>query len=241
MTFATSVLALAGTFVAVWMSVAIESGEVSATPQVASADEAPATSSPASDAYTLVGPRHFLRGVEARSGDGLVHVVVEIPTGSVDKWEVDKTDGSLRWEFKNGKPRQVRYLGYPGNYGMIPRTLLPKDAGGDGDPLDVIVLGPAVERGTVIEARLMGVLRLLDDGEQDDKLLAVMAGTALADAADLEQLQEQFPGVTQIVETWFTHYKGPDAIETLGYLDAAAAVKVLEAAMQAFEAQRDGS
>ena len=46
------------------------------------------------------------------------------------------------------KPREVKYLGYPGNYGMIPRTLLPKELGGDGDPLDVIVLGPAVERGS---------------------------------------------------------------------------------------------
>ena len=38
-----------------------------------------------------------------------------------------------KWEFRDGKPRVVAYLGYPGNYGMIPRTLLPKEHGGDGD------------------------------------------------------------------------------------------------------------
>ena len=57
------------------------------------------------------------------------------------------------WEFKDGKPRIVKYLGYPGNYGMVPKTLLPENLGGDGDPLDVIVLGPQVERGSVIKCK----------------------------------------------------------------------------------------
>ena len=74
--------------------------------------------------------------------------MIEIPTGTTAKWEVVKPSGELRWEFDQGRPRVVRYLGYPGNYGMIPRTLLPKEEGGDGDPLDVVVLGPAVPRGS---------------------------------------------------------------------------------------------
>lgn len=41
----------------------------------------------------------------------------------------------MKWEFKKGKPRVVSYLGYPGNYGMIPKTLLSKESAGDGDPL----------------------------------------------------------------------------------------------------------
>ena len=99
----------------------------------------------AKDPYTKKGENNYLTGYEAVHDDGDINVVVEIPTGSVQKWEVDKTSGNLKWEFVDGKPREVKYLGYPGNYGMIPRTLLPKELGGDGDPLDVIVLGPAVE------------------------------------------------------------------------------------------------
>ena len=53
--------------------------------------------------------------------------MVEIPAGSNDKWEVDKTSGALYWEQEDGKPRVVQYLAYPGNYGMIPRTSLPHE------------------------------------------------------------------------------------------------------------------
>ena len=91
----------------------------------------------------IVGASHFISGY-APKVDNDIQVVIEIPTGTTAKWEVDKSDGLLHWQIKNGNPRIVEYLGYPGNYGMIPRTLLAKDSGGDGDPLDVIVLGPPV-------------------------------------------------------------------------------------------------
>ena len=55
---------------------------------------------------------------------------------------------------------------------MIPGTLLPKDRGGVGNPLDVIVLGPAISRGTIVAVKPIGILKLLDDGEQDDKIIA---------------------------------------------------------------------
>ena len=51
------------------------------------------------------------------------------------------------WTFDHDTPRIVNYLGYPGNYGMIPRAFLPKNLGGDGDPLDVLLLGPSIKRG----------------------------------------------------------------------------------------------
>ncbi len=189
----------------------------------------------ATDRYTLVGKKNLLTGYQPKSPDGDINVVVEIPTGTVAKWEVTKPEGSLRWEFKKGKPRIVKYLGYPGNYGMIPRTLLPKELGGDGDPLDVIVLGPAVPRGSVVEAKLIGVLKLLDGGEQDDKLIAVLANTALYEAGNLKELKEKFGGVTTIVETWFTNYKGPGELVSNGYGDVEEARKILDAAIKAFK------
>jgi inorganic pyrophosphatase len=156
--------------------------------------------------------------------------VVEIPAGTNDKWEVDKTTGRLHWELKNGVPRVVQYLAYPGNYGMVPRTALPRELGGDGDPLDVLVLGPAIERGAVITARPIGVLKLVDDGERDDKILAVPTEGPLSDVTDLETLDARYAGVRQIVEIWFTHYKGPGRLESKGFGDADEALEVVEEA-----------
>lgn len=190
---------------------------------------------PIPDPYTLEGERSFLDGYEPRNADGSVNVVVEIPTGTTEKWEVNKPEGQMKWEFREGKPRVVKYLGYPGNYGMIPKTLLPKDLGGDGDPLDVIVLGPAVPRGSVINAKLVGVLKLLDGGEQDDKLLAVMENTAFYQVNNLTDLHMNYPGVTSIIETWFDNYKGRGEMTPLGFRDVEEANVILDAAIQAFQ------
>ncbi len=184
----------------------------------------------------LVGNLSYHAGYAARAERDLVNVVVEIPAGSNAKWEVDKSDGSIRWEVRDGKPRVVHYLGYPANYGMVPSTLLPKEQGGDGDPLDVLLLGPAAVRGAVVKARLIGVLKLLDHGEQDDKLIAVADGSPFADLTSLAGLERSFGGVTKILELWMTNYKGPGKMTSEGYADASEANRVLDASIKAFRA-----
>ena len=141
---------------------------------------------------------------------------------------------------RDGRPRVVQYLAYPANYGMVPRTLLPKEMGGDGDPIDIVLLGAAVPRGSVVKARLIGVLRLVDRGEMDDKLLAVAQDSPLGSARDLDDLNASFPGVTTIIETWFTSYKGPGEMESGGFGGVDEARSVLDAAAAAFE-QEAGS
>src|SRR5210317_1159823 len=74
--------------------------------------------------YTLSSGINYLKDIEPINSDGTVNVVIEIPTGTNEKWEVSKKTGDIEWEFKKGKPRIVKFLGYPTNYGMIPRTLL---------------------------------------------------------------------------------------------------------------------
>jgi inorganic pyrophosphatase len=162
----------------------------------------------------------------------LVNVVIEIPAGTNDKWEIDKTTGTLRWEHKDKKPRVVQYLAYPGNYGMIPRTSLPLELGGDGDPLDVLLLGPQVERGTLVRARPVAILRLVDDGERDDKILAVQTTGPFSDVDDINTLESRYPGVRLIIETWFTNYKGRDRVTSDGFGGASAAMTVILAASQ---------
>ena len=195
------------------------------------------------DEYTIVGPKSFLDGYTALRGGSNINVVVEIPAGTNAKWEVRKEDGALVWEFKDGEPRVVQYLPYPANYGMIPRTLLAKDEGGDGDPLDVILLGAAVPRGSVISAWPVGILRLMDGGEVDDKILAVMPGGPIEwhKAIALEEVRKNYPGVLEIVEIWFSSYKGPGEMESKGYADAKAAWDMIHEARETHEEVRGGS
>ena len=164
-----------------------------------------------------------------------IHVVVEIPAGTNDKWEVDKGTGALHWERKNGVPRVVQYLAYPGNYGMIPHTALPTAEGGDGDPLDVLLLGPAIERGSVVTARPVAVFRLLDDGERDDKIIAVPLEGPFSDVRTLADLDAHYRGAREIILTWFANYKGPGRITPVGFEDVDRAVAVVRQASAAFE------
>jgi len=186
------------------------------------------------DPYTLMGDKHLANDYPPMNADDTINVIVEIPAGSVDKWEVDKSSGHLKWEFKDDQPRQVQYLGYPGNYGMIPQTLLSEAEGGDGDPIDVLLLGAALPRGSVIPSRLLGVLKMRDDGEQDDKLIAVPLDSPWAKLSSLEELDTEFSGITQIIELWFTHYKGPGKMKSLGFDGPDKAQDILNNAIQAF-------
>jgi inorganic pyrophosphatase len=192
------------------------------------------------DDFTIVGADDLM-SLTAMNEDGTVRAIIEIPTGTSAKWEVSKDDPkAVYWELRNGAPRLINYLGYPGNYGSIPGTALPKELGGDGDPLDVIVLGQAAPRGEVVDVRVIGVLKMLDGGEQDDKLVAVLAkDSPFSHVESMAQLDAEFPGASQIVDIWFANYKGPDGgMEGLGFEDAESARAVLEAAAANFEAGR---
>lgn len=182
--------------------------------------------------------RNFVTGYPAMNPDGTLNVVVEIPAGTNAKWEVLKTGSALEWELEDGRRRVVQYLAYPANYGMVPGTLLPEASGGDGDPLDVIVLGPAIARGRVVAVRPIGVLRLLDDGERDDKILAVPLDGPFAAVDGMDALGRSFAGVTSILETWFTSYKGPGHLKAQGFAEVDAARATVRDAIAAFEASR---
>jgi len=190
----------------------------------------------ASSAQTV----HLIHDVPAQNPDGTINAVIEIPAGTNEKWEVEKESGRPALEHKNGKPRIIKYLGYPGNYGMIPQTILSEELGGDGDPLDVLVIGGPLERGHVVPVRLIGVLKFLDDGEQDDKLITVLPGTALDQVGDVADLMTQFPGSLEIIRIWFENYKGPGTMAFQGTGSRAEAETILQAAMENYNENGTG-
>lgn len=147
--------------------------------------------------------------------DALI-AVIEIPAGSVQKWQMSKElAGMLEWEREEDEVsvgtrlRTIQYLPYPFNYGALPGTLAAREQGGDGDPYDVLVLGAALPKGVSVNVRVLANLVMIDNGEQDDKLLAVLTDDPLySDVQSLADLNQQFPGITSIIEIWFRHYKG---------------------------------
>jgi inorganic pyrophosphatase len=90
---------------------------------------------------------------------------IEIPAGTKQKWEFNDKTGEMEKDYKDGKERIVQFLPYPGNYGFIPETLA-----GDGDPIDVIDLDEAKQRGELQEVRIIGALNFEDKKEEDIKL-----------------------------------------------------------------------
>ena len=95
-----------------------------------------------------------------------VNGIIEIPKGSRGKYELDKESGMLKLD-------RVLYSSvyYPANYGFIPKTYCD-----DNDPLDILIISQIdVVPMCLVEAKVIGVMRMLDNGEADDKIIAVAA------------------------------------------------------------------
>lgn len=98
--------------------------------------------------------------------EGIINAIVEVSTGSINKYEIITESGQLKLD-------RVGYstLAYPFTYGAIPMTW-----DYDGDPLDVEIVNitePLVA-GSLVEARIIGVMKFIDGGEVDDKIIAVL-------------------------------------------------------------------
>ena len=147
-----------------------------------------------------------------------VTALIEIPSGSRNKYELDKDSGLMRLD-------RVLYsaVHYPGDYGFIPRTLHE-----DGDPCDILVLvNEPTFPGCQIDARPIGVLMMRDRGEPDDKILAVPSNdpyySEYFDIADIPQhyLKE--------VEHFFHIYKDLEGrrVQTVGWEKSEKAMRVI--------------
>ena len=157
--------------------------------------------------------RPLLAAQPASEADGAL-LLVEIPTGNAIKYEVD-ADGHLFVDRFLSMP-----VAYPANYGSMPRTLA-----GDGDPLDALVLTRApLHPGVLLRFRPVGVLRMSDRGEADEKIIGVPtdnvdpAYAAIRDIGDLPQAERER------IEAFFRVYKdlpaGGNGVRLHGYGDA---------------------
>lgn len=180
--------------------------------------------------------RHLVADYPSINPDLTINAVIENPAGSNAKWEV-RPDGKLVWEQRDGKPKTTRYLPWPVNVGMIPRTFLDPEYGGDGEPLDVLVLGPSVERGTVVRAMVIGSIHIREKLHRDDKILAVMAGSAFEEVDDVEQLDDRFPGVKAILTTYYDNFGRPGERTVEGFGSRAAARWLIAECNEVYESR----
>ncbi|MFU8860576.1 MAG: inorganic diphosphatase [Cyclonatronaceae bacterium] len=160
---------------------------------------------------------HFPNPAPARASAAadsmLMRVVVEIPAGEHRKIEFNKETELFEVD------RIIRYLPYPVNYGFIPGTYSDPETGGDGDPMDVMILSRQLNTGHEITVIPVATLRLTDRGEQDDKVLAVPADVALQSihCTTWQCILEDFPLIPELLETWFTSYKGAGVTTSEGW------------------------
>jgi inorganic pyrophosphatase len=156
----------------------------------------------------------------------IVHVIVEIPKGSRDKYELHKKTGIIKLD-------RVLFssLHYPGDYGLIPQTFYD-----DGDPLDILVMTNAPTfPGCLLEARPIGLFRMTDRDLPDDKVLAVLQHDPFFDEYnDITDIPRHFLAE---MEHFFSVYKDLELVRTqsLGWEPAAAARQAIRHAIRLYK------
>ena len=174
---------------------------------------------------------------------GRVHAFIEICPFDLVKYEVDKVSGYMRVDRPNRTSSQPPTL-----YGFIPRTLsdarvaalMPGSARGDGDPLDICVLSerPIARAEIIVTARVVGGLPMLDNGEADDKIVAVLDSDPVWDP--VRDLPDLPPVLVERLRHYFLTYKldprRPDAVSIGEPYDRAYAMRVIDAAIADYAA-----
>jgi len=156
----------------------------------------------------------------------VVNAIIEIPQGSRCKYEIDKRSGLLKLD-------RVIFSSfyYPINYGFIPQSY-----GGDKDPLDILVITSLpVQPLTLMEAKVIGVMQMIDGGEPDDKIIAVAANDpGVNHYNNIEELPRHF---FDELRHFFEEYKKLEnktvLVEDFG--DKATALAIIEEAIRFYQ------
>ncbi len=165
----------------------------------------------------------------AIEGDA-INVIIEIPAGTNTKIEYDAKEGTFKADQVDNKDRVVAFLPYPGNYGFIPSTMMDADKGGDGDALDILVIGESQPTGSVLKAKPIGTLILKDGGELDTKIIAIPVDESerTLKADNFLTLMLDHDPAKRIIEEWFLNYKGKGQMELIRWEDENYAIQEIK-------------
>jgi len=149
-----------------------------------------------------------------------IDVMIEIPYNSYIKYEYDEKIKAIRCD---------RILNtsmcYPGNYGFIPNTL-----SGDGDPLDILLLSDyPLFPGTIIKARIIGVLLTVDEKGDDEKIIMVPCSSVDPTYYDIHNYDQLSKITLSKIKHFFTHYKDNETtkwVKVTGFKDRDTAIQI---------------
>lgn len=152
----------------------------------------------------------------------ILNAVIEIPKGSKAKYELDKKSGLIKMD-------RILFssVHYPANYGFIPQTYCD-----DNDPLDILVLGQEVAVPLcIMRAKPIGVMKMLDQGEADDKIIAVHADDP--EFSEINSLEDLPPHRIKEIRRFFEDYKVLEnkIVKVEKFFDRAEAFRVIDAAI----------
>lgn len=156
----------------------------------------------------------------------IVNGIIEIPKGTRAKYELDKDSGLLILD-------RVLYSSvyYPANYGFIPQTYCD-----DKDPLDILILTQIdIEPLCIVPAKVIGVMRMLDNGEADDKIIAVAAGDpSVNHINDISELPLHF---ISEMRNFFEDYKKLEnkTVVVEEFFDNVVAKKILQESFEMYD------
>ena len=157
-----------------------------------------------------------------------VQAIIEIPKNSKAKYEIDKATGLLRLD-------RVLYSSvfYPANYGFIPQTL-----GKDNDPLDILVLSQIdINPLCIVNAKVIGVMRMIDNNEGDDKIIAVAADDVSVNY--LDRVEDLPAYLNSEIRNFFEEYKKLEKKTVLveGFQNAETAKQIIAEAIADYRAK----
>lgn len=160
-----------------------------------------------------------------------VNVFVEITKGSRNKFELDKETGRITLDRVLHKPFR-----YEWDYGLIPQTL-----GGDGDPLDgIIIIDQPSSPGVIIPVRPVGIMHMVDDGKEDDKIVCVPADDP--DTKDVKDVSDLPKENLEKMKKWFENYKTAEGkeVSVSGFEGAGAAKRYISEAIELYRKKFGG-
>lgn len=162
----------------------------------------------------------------------IFNAVVEIPKDSQNKYEIDKKTGKVSLDRVLYSP-----MHYPADYGFIPETMAE-----DSDPADVMILGSApLFPGCVARVRPIGLLNMIDDGKQDNKIIGVQADNPRFDnIKNISDIEKSHAHHLKEITHFFQTYKELQGkkVEIIGWGDAETAKKEIEKAREMYKNEK---
>lgn len=163
-----------------------------------------------------------------------INIVIEIPKDAEPvKYEVEKESGAIFVDRILSTPMR-----YPCNYGYVPGTL-----GGDGDPLDALVILPlSLVPGSVIRCHPVGMLKMSDEAGSDEKLLVVPIAKTFAGYAHIDDIERVSAHWLERIGHFFEHYKDLEKgkwVKVEGWVGAAEAKAEITAGVERYRQDRD--